>query len=303
MVDYSDRAAVSWLDRAAFPFTLRFLRTRFGDVHYVDEGPRDAQVVVLVHGTPSWSFEYRHAIAELSRKRRVIAYDHLGFGLSARPSDFDYTPEAHAEVFREVLRGLGLTRFSLVVHDYGGPIALPIALAEPERIASLVVMNSWLWNLAEDASLARSARLVASRFGRFLYRWLNASLRWLMPYAYADKRKLTPEIHAQYLAPFRTRDARELVLWRLARSLGEPSSSLHRLWLERERLARIPALVVWGLGDRLLPPQVLERLRQALPEARVEALPGVGHWPQEEAPARLSGLLDGFLPSGLGPAR
>jgi len=304
MVDQIDDSPLpAWLDRRAFPFTSRWLPTRWGHVHYVDEGLQDAEPVVLVHGTPSWSFEYRHAIAALSRTRRVIAYDHVGFGLSARPRDFDYTPEAHAEVLRELLRRLGLTRFALVVHDFGGPIALPFAAAESKRITSLVIINSWLWNLSDDASFARSARLVASRLGRFLYRWLNVSLRLLMPYAYADKRKLTPQIHAQYLAPFRAREARELVLWRLARCLAEQRSSLSRLWLERERLAGIPSLIVWGLADRALPPSVLERVQQALPCARVEKLEGVGHFPQEEAPEQLVRLLDGFLPAGLEPAR
>src|SRR6478752_2861668 len=280
----------SWLDRQAYPYQSRFLATRWGRVHYVDEGPRAGEPVLLVHGTPSWSFEYRHAIAELSRSRRVIAFDHLGFGLSERPADFAYTPEAHSQVLREVVEGLGLTRFSLVVHDYGGPIALPFAAAAPERITRLVVINSWLWRLADDPTLAKSARLVASRFGRFLYRWLNASLRLLMPYAYADKRKLTPKIHAQYLAPFASRDARERVLWTLACSLLDPAASLQRLWQNRARLAQIPALIVWGLGDRALPPSVLEGLRQALPQARVAELSSVGHWPQEEAPAEVSRL-------------
>lgn len=291
-----------WLDERAFPFRSRFIDTRWGRVHYVDEGPRDAEPVLLVHGTPSWSFEYRHAIAALARTRRVIAYDHLGFGLSERPLAFAYTPEAHREVLHELLEALGLSRFSLVVHDYGGPIALPIAAAAPERIRSLVVINSWLWRLTEDPSLARGARLVASRFGRFLYRWLNASLRLLMPFGYADRRKLTPQIHKQYLEPFRARTARELVLWRLARSLAEPSPSLDRLWQERARLSGIPALIVWGLGDRALPPSVLLRLRTALPQARVEELCDVGHWPQEEAPLEVTRLLDGFLPSIRGVA-
>jgi haloalkane dehalogenase len=303
VLDHLRRVAIpSWLDREAFPFESRFLTTRWGRVHYVDEGPRDGETVLLVHGTPSWSFEYRHVIRELARTRRVIACDHLGFGLSERPLDFAYTPDAHREVLRESIDALGLTRFGLVVHDFGGPIALPLAAAAPERITRLVVINSWLWRLTDDPELAKSARLAASRIGRFLYRWLNASLRLLMPYAYGDRKKLTSAIHAQYLAPFAARDAcdardaRELVLWTLARSLSVPSRSSSELWEARAQLAKIPGLIVWGLGDRALPLRVLSRLRQALPQARVAELKGVGHWPQEEAPAELARLLDGFLP-------
>jgi haloalkane dehalogenase len=172
----------------------------------VDEGPRGGEVMLLVHGTPSWSFEYRHLIAGLSRTRRVIAFDHLGFGLSERPRGFEYSPEAHTLVMRELLEQLGLERFSIVVHDYGGPIALPLIVAEPERIERLIVLNSWMWWLPEDPKLAQGARLAGSGLGRLMYRWLNASLRLLMPFAYAERRRLTPRIHAQYLAPFARRE-------------------------------------------------------------------------------------------------
>jgi haloalkane dehalogenase len=295
MIDQIEKAP-DWLDQQQFPFEARFLETRWGRVHYVDEGPRDAEVVLLVHGTPSWSFEYRHLIPVLARTRRVIAVDHLGFGLSERPTDFSYTPEAHTQVLREVIDGLGLTRFSLAVHDYGGPIALPIAVAEPERISSLVLMNTWFWSLETDREFLRIARFAASFVGRFLYRWFNASLRLIMPSAYADRGKLTPRIHGQYLAPFRLRTDRVRVLWTLARSLVTSSASFGKIWDGRARLASIPSLVVWGLGDSALKPYMLERVRAALPHARVETLPGVGHWPQEEAPDEVARLFDGFLP-------
>lgn len=290
----------AWLDRAGFPFPPRYLPTRHGQVHYVDEGPRDGEVVLLVHGTPSWSYEYRHLIPVLAKTRRVLAVDHLGFGLSERPKDFAYTPEAHTEVLREVIEKLGLTRFSLVVHDYGGPIALPLAQEMPERISKLVVLNSWMWSMLDEPKFARGARFMSSWLGRFMYRWLNASLRMLMPFAYADRRKLTREIHDQYLAVFPSRDDRERVLWALARAFIASRAAFERLWQQRARLAEIPSLIVWGLGDRALPPELLARFRRGLPQARVEALAGVGHWPQEEAPAQVAALLDGFLPRASG---
>jgi haloalkane dehalogenase len=296
MVDQFEGAPPAWLDRAEFPFRSRWLQTTHGAVHYVAEGPEGAEVVLLVHGTPTWSFEYRRLIAELSRTRRVLAFDHLGFGLSERPRDFSYTPEAHTRVLRELVSRLALTRFSLVVHDYGGPIALPLACEEPERIRSLVVLNSWMWPLSEDAELARAARLAGSGLGRLLYRWFNVSLRLLLPGAYADKRKLTPRIHSQYLAVFRERDARVQVLWTLAKALTASAPSLSRLWQRRATLASLPALIVWGMRDRALPPRVLSRLREALPHAQVHALPDAGHWPHEEAPEQVALLLDGFLP-------
>jgi haloalkane dehalogenase len=270
-----------WLDRAAYPFTQRALSLSEGRVHYLDEG--DGEPIVFVHGTPSWSFEYRHLISALCASHRCIAFDHLGFGLSERPAGFGYRPEDHARVFAEFVAALGLERFTLVVHDFGGPIALPFAEAHPERIARLVVLNSFMWPI-DEPKLVQQARFAASRIGRLLYRYLNFSLRVLMPLAYGDKRRLTPRVHAQYLAPFQARAARETVLWALARSLLGSHAHYATLWAQRARLAAIPALVLWGTRDRLFPRDYLDRWGQALPQACVEAISDAGHWPHEERP-------------------
>ena len=86
-----------WLDRGQWPWIARRCPLPEGRLHYVDEG--DGKAVVLVHGTPTWGFEWRHVIAALSPQARVIVPDHLGFGLSDRPAGADYRPEAHAARF------------------------------------------------------------------------------------------------------------------------------------------------------------------------------------------------------------
>ena len=292
----------SWVDREAYPFRSRWLALPEGRLHYVDEGnggnaddPDDP--ILLVHGTPTWSFEYRHLIAGLSSNRRVIALDHLGFGLSERPADAAYTPEAHAARFRAFVDGLGLSRFTLVVHDFGGPIALPVALDDPGRVSRLVVLNSWIWSFAgdpEQREMARRARMVSGGFGRFMYRRVNASLRLVTPSAYGDRRKLTRAIHGQYLAAFPDADSRERVLWTLARALLGSSVHYDGLWRRRDRLAAIPALVVWGMKDSAFRPVQLARWRAALPHATIVELPGAGHWPHEEEPARVLAEVRGF---------
>ena len=315
-------APAPWLDRAAYPFKSRFLQLPAGRVHYLDEGEGQHEPIVFVNGTPSWSFEYRHLLRKLATSRRCIAFDHIGFGLSERPAGFGYRPEDHARVFADFVAALGLERFTLVVHDFGGPIALPFAEAHPERIRRLVVLNSFMWP-TEDPKLVRAARLAGSALGRLLYRYLNFSLRVLMPLAYGDERRLTPAVHAQYLAPFRTRAARETVLWVLARSLLDSHAHYAALWANRKRLAAIPSLVLWGTQDRLfggrresrrlpaklnssasvalIPPQprndYLERWRLALPQAEVVAITNAGHWPHEEQPELvLESLLEFLTP-------
>jgi haloalkane dehalogenase len=96
-----------WLDREGYPFTNRFLALPTGRLHYVDEGRGPA--VLFVHGTPTWSYEWRHLIAALTPGWRCVAPDLLGFGLSDRPCDFPYTPEAHAAILAEFVARLGST--------------------------------------------------------------------------------------------------------------------------------------------------------------------------------------------------
>ena len=281
-----------WLDRQAYPFASHEVRLSAGRMHYVDEG--QGEPVLFVHGTPTWSFEYRHLIAALAPGMRCIAPDHLGFGLSERPAAFAYTPEAHAAALAEFVDRLGLTRFTLVVHDFGGPIALPLALRERSPVSRLVILNSFCWPFAETPDMARKARLAGGAFGRFLYRYANASLRLIMPSAYGNRRALTPEIHRQYLSVFEDRDARVLVLHALARALLGSSDYYAELWRSAERLRRMPSLIVWGLKDSAFPPAFLERWRRLLPEARVAALEHAGHWPHEEDPDRVIREIRGF---------
>jgi len=272
----------AWLDRDAYPFAHHWLDLPGGRrMHYVDEGR--GETILFIHGTPTWSFEWRHLIRALSRSHRCVAPDLIGFGLSNRPRDFTYTPEAHAEAVAAFVERLGLENVTLVVHDFGGPIALPLALERPSRVRRLVVINSWMWSFAGDRDMERKARIAGSALGRFLYRWANLSLRVIAPSAYAERAKLTPAIHAQYLAPFPDRWSRGAVLWPLARALLGSSTYYERLWSTRERLREIPVLIVWGAKDSAFPPHNLERWTAALPHATVVELP-VGHWPHEEAP-------------------
>jgi haloalkane dehalogenase len=273
----------SWLDRAAWPYAPHVHDLGGARLHYVDEGA--GAPVVLVHGTPTWSFEWRHVIAGLRGEARLIAPDHLGFGLSDRPAGAGYRPEDHAARFRAFMDAVcPQGPLTLVVHDFGGPIALDWALDHPERLAHLVVVNSWMWAFDDDPSMRRKARLAGTPLFRWMYRRLNASQRLIMPSAYADKRRLTPAIHCQYLELFPDADSRERVLFALAQSLLGSSAFFDGLWRRRERLAGVDAHIVWGTRDSAFPPAMLARWQQAVPHACVTRIDDAGHWPHEEAP-------------------
>jgi haloalkane dehalogenase len=289
MIDQSP----TWLDREAYPFQLRRAAVPGGTLSYVDEGA--GAPVLFAHGTPTGSFEWRHLIRALAAEHRCIAPDHLGFGLSDRPADADYSPEAHARRFAAFADALDVRDATLVVHDYGGPIALPWARANRARVRRLVVLNSWMWSFADDPVMQRRARLAGGRVARWLYRWGNASLRMLMPSVYGDRTKLTRAIHRQYLAPFRSRRARGDVLWALARGIDGSAAHFDGLWRERAALADVPALVLWGMRDGAFRRPMLERWRAITPQARFVELPDAGHWPHEEAPDLVVREVRAFL--------
>ncbi len=283
----------AWLDRSAYPFAPRWANLQAGRMHYVDEGR--GETILFVHGTPTWSFEFRHVIKALAPHYRCIAPDHFGFGLSERPANFAYTPEAHAAALAELVDWLGLDRFTLVVHDFGGPIGLPLALDRRARVSRLVLLNTWMWPFDAYPDMQKKAQLAAGPLGRWMYKHLNASLKLLAPSAYGDRRKLTPEIHRQYLEVFRDKDARVRVLHALARALNGSRAYYARLLEQADRLRGLPALIIWGLKDSAFKPAFLTRWQELLPAARVVTLDDAGHWPHEERPAAVNDAMQSFL--------
>lgn len=285
--------APAWLDRELYPFESRTFEVASGRMHYVDEGR--GPVVVLVHGTPTWSFLYRGLIRELSADYRVIAPDHLGFGLSDKPRDAPYRPEDHARNLAALIEHLELGDVTLVVHDFGGPIGLSYAVSRPENVRATVLFNTWMWSV-RGTPAEKVSRVLGGGFGRVLYERFNFSPRVILRAAFADKTKLTPEIHRHYLAPFPT-PAQRRAPWVLAGELVGSSEWYDGLWQRVDRIAAKPALLVWGMKDPAIRPDALARWKKALGGAQVVELAGAGHFVQEEAPEVASREVRGFLES------
>ncbi len=282
----------AWVSAEEFPFRRRRLELAPGEelsVVDVGQGP----VVLFSHGTPMWSFEFRAQIAALSKSYRCIAPDHLGFGLSGRPPGGDYRPEAHARRFAQLPDLLGVREFHLVVHDFGGPFALPLALAEPGRVRSLTLLNSFAWGFGDSPRNRRLARLAGGGLFRFLYRNFNFS--FVLARSAWGKSKLPPSHFEQYRKFFPDAGSRELVLWALARSMEGSHEFCESIWAEREKLASIPFQILWGLKDSAFPPETLARFEREFPVRRVERFEHAGHFPHEEEPERVTEALQRFL--------
>ena len=115
-------------------------------MHYLDEGPADAPVALLLHGQPTWSYLYRSVVPVLlARGIRVVAPDNIGFGRSDKPAaPTDYTLARHIAWTRSLVTGLDLREVTLVAQDWGGPIGLTVLAAEPDRFAAVVAANTIL---------------------------------------------------------------------------------------------------------------------------------------------------------------
>lgn len=268
-----------WLDRTEYPFEHHFINLNAGRMHYVDEGSGDP--ILMVHGTPSWSFLYRHLIKALRDKYRVIAPDHLGFGLSDKPADWSYCPEDQARNLRVFIERLGLKNIALMVHDFGGPIGLSYALDQPDNVRRLVIFNTWMWSLKGERSVEMAGRLLGGAVGRSLYQRFAFSVNMLLPKLYGDRSKLTPAIHDHYRRPMDDPQARTAT-WVYARELLQSSGWYEELWSRRDRLSHISALLIWGMKDAAFGPAYLKRWQTVFPNAQTLIYPDAGHFVQEE---------------------
>jgi haloalkane dehalogenase len=146
LTDYLRTPDENFHDLADYPFASHYHDWQDLRMHYLDEGPRDGPVMLLLHGMPTWSYLYRDIIPPLvAAGFRCIAPDHMGFGKSDKPTDIHwYTIARHTEILTTLITALDLKDVTLVCQDWGGPTGLAQAVNMPERFSRLVIMNTWL---------------------------------------------------------------------------------------------------------------------------------------------------------------
>ncbi|MFP4282822.1 MAG: alpha/beta fold hydrolase [Verrucomicrobiota bacterium] len=286
-------AVPDWL-RALYPFSSHWLEQPGGRQHFLDEGR--GHPVLMCHGNPTWSFYYRGlAQAVVAAGGRAIAPDHLGCGLSDKPAGWSYRLADHIENTRRLIEDRGLERFSLVVHDWGGPIGLGAALAFPERIERIVILNT-----AAFRSRRMPWRIALCRmplFGDLAVRYLNA---FAGPATrMTTVRPLTPELRRAYLWPYRSAAARVAVsrfVQDIPRRPAHPSYAT--LTQVEEGLAELrgkPVQITWGGRDWCFDRSFFEEWQRRLPEAKSDWLADCGHYVLEDGGRALHERLARFL--------
>jgi pimeloyl-ACP methyl ester carboxylesterase len=281
--------------RALFPWESRFLDVDGGRLAYLDEGPRDAPVVLCVHGNPTWSFYWRALVHRLSDRYRVVVPDHIGCGRSDKPQDWPYRLAGHVANLRRLIDHLGLRDIQLVVHDWGGAIGFGAAVAEPERFARLVVTNTAAFRSPHIPPSIASCRIPG--FGALAVRGLNgfaraATLRTTV-------RPLAPAVRRGLLAPYDSW-AHRIATLRFVEDI--PMRDTHPSWstladIEAglERLSALPMLILWGERDWCFTPWFRAEWTRRFPAARVVAWDDVAHYVMEDAPDRVIAELEPFL--------
>jgi haloalkane dehalogenase len=287
--------------RDEYPFTPRFHRVAGGRIHYVDEGPRDAEPIVCVHGNPTWSFAFRRIVSAFSPTRRVIAVDHLGCGLSDKPADWDYHLADHAENLSSLCAALDLARVTLVVHDWGAAIGMGFARREPERIARVLVLNGAAFPSARMPLRIRAARIPL--LGPLLVRDLNAFAGLATRMALHDPARLSSSARRGLLLPYATKSSR-IAIQRFVEDI--PMTPAHRSWGELEAIAGSlaqfvgkPVALCWGERDWCFTPAFRAEWERRFPAARVTRCEDAGHYVFEEAPEAVGSALTELLARAL----
>lgn len=280
-----------WLDVNEYPFVPHYFDIDGYKLHYIDEG--QGETIVFVHGTPSWSFDFRHVIKAFRQSFRCIAIDHVGFGLSDKPEVYDYSTLNHSRTLEKFILDKQLSNITLVVHDFGGPIGLHFAIKHPNRIKRIVILNSWLWSSKNDPDFIKISKILRSPLLPFLYRQLNFSPRFILPKSFGDK-KISGKILKQYTKPFANSMQRNGAL-AFARSLLHDQDWFDELWSMKQSISFKPTLFIWGLKDPVIKPHNLDKFRTGFTNVQTVTLETSGHFPQEEEPVEVIEAIRSFL--------
>jgi pimeloyl-ACP methyl ester carboxylesterase len=280
-----------WLDKSEYPFKSNFFDINGNNLHYIDEGK--GETLLFVHGTPSWSFDYRNIIKKLKEYYRCAAIDHIGFGLSDKPEHYDYSTQNHSKTLEKFVLEKQLKNITLVVHDFGGPIGLNFAMQHPEKIKKLIILNSWLWSSENDPDFIKLKKVLKSPLLPFLYRYLNFSPKFILPQSFGDK-KLPKNLLKQYTKPFADKTQRNGTL-SFAKSLLNDQKWFEELWNKRNAISDKPTLFIWGMRDQVIKPHNLEKFENGFTNSKTVRLETSGHFPQEEQPKKVTDAIFEFM--------
>lgn len=290
--------------RRLYPFASHWTDLPGGRMHFLDEGPRDGEVLLFVHGNPTWSFHWRRLVSALREKYRCVALDHIGCGLSEKPQKF-LELDDHIRNLQSVVNELKLDRITLVAQDWGGAIGLGAMLRLPERLQRIVLFNTGAFTPRYIPWRIRACRWPV--IGRLAVQGANAFSLAALRMTLSRKPCMEPNVAAGYLAPYDNWQNRRAVYGFVRdipslRKRIDPNAMDDSTWgllaaIERAlpTLGGRPICLIWGMRDWCFRPDCLDRFLAAWPNATVHRLSDVGHWVVEDAPEESLRYLTDFL--------
>ena len=274
-------------------------------VHLRDEGPRDAPAIVLLHGSNADLHTWEPWVQALKGQYRVIRFDQVGHGLTGPDPREDYSRANYVADILEVADRLGLERFVIGGNSMGGKHALAFAVAHPERVSGLVLVDGSggpmlkLDKVKEEKTSGNIGFRIARMPGvNLLAEQITprSLIAQSLEQSVSNKAIVTPAMIDRY--------------WELLRYPGNRRATLKRFSepydpLTEAEIAAVatPTLILWGEEDRLIPVEAGEWLDRTLPDSTLVVYPGIGHLPHEEAADQTLGDLEPSLAGHAVPAK
>ena len=263
-------------------------------IHYTDTGPKDRSAIVLVHGFSSSLHTWNAWRDDLEQDFRVITLDLPGHGLSrADPVDM-VSIDRFADVIDQVTGKLGVNQFTLAGNSMGGNTAWAFALKYPDRLEGLVLVDAsgWAANAEERKSSPIIFKLLANPLARAVLKDLDMTslTRSALADSYTDPAFVTDDLVERYVALSRAPGHRATLLQLMAARDARAEASAASL-----ATIQVPALVIWGRDDNLVPVSHAQKFADAIKGAKLVVSDGVGHLPQEEAAAQSLADLREFM--------
>ncbi|MFP4476791.1 MAG: alpha/beta fold hydrolase [Desulfatibacillaceae bacterium] len=293
---YKPEMPIKLKDIDDFPVEFKTMEIEGHRINYVDEG--EGETLLMLHGNPTWSYLYRHLIADLKKDYRCVAIDHLGYGLSDKPADADYSMEAHVRRLGEFVEQLDLNNVTLICQDWGGIIGLTYASRNKERFSRLIPMNTTGFLPRSVAEFRQCLKAWA-----FPYLWsfktpvlgkkmamdwnifLQAGMRLG---THNTGKMMTKKAMLGYEYPFqRVRDRRAIM-----HSVRQvPMGPIDKAWWmlrDTEKALEgwgVRTRVIWGMKDPVFVPWFIDRFEELLPNhAPTLRIPTAGHFLQDDEP-------------------
>jgi haloalkane dehalogenase len=280
-----------------YPFQSNYYTIGEHRLHYVDEGQGD--VIVMVHGNPTWSYYFRRLISLLRKNNRIIAIDHMGCGLSDKPQDYNYCLQNHIDNLDNLLKHLHVEKFSLVVHDWGGTIGMGVAGKHPDSIIRALVLNTAAFRSQRIPLRIRICRWPV--IGKLLVRGMNGFAGPAITMAVS--KKMNKDVARAFLAPYDSWDNRVAVA-----SFVEdiPLTSDHPSYgtllsveksLEKFQEKQLPMLICWGGEDFCFNDSFYKEWCKRFPRAETHYFENYGHYILEDAFDEIAPLALRFFES------